>query len=298
MQITAVSIQGSSPLNEDALIRNDAAQLFGVIDGASSLIPYKRPSGETGGYLAAQITADYFNERSGSDIAEGAHGLLEAFEAVNAQLREQMIESGVSLERKEDLWSACGAVVRVKPRWIEFAQLGDCMIAVYYMDGTIRIVTQDQVAHVDDRSKAVWAQGIAEGITAGDQLRHYVLPQIISGRSLANSPGGYSVLNGDPHFADYAEYGRISRTNVRALLLFSDGLYVPKPAGISDKDGAVEVASLVQEKGVLPFIQWLTELEESDPDGLQFPRMKRSDDKSAIWIELKQEQEQEQEQED
>lgn len=286
MTITTASIRGSSSLNEDALIINESAQLYGVIDGATSLVPFKGQGSETGGYLAAQLAASYFNSLTEQDIPEGAHSLLDALGEVNHLLRARMAESEINLKQMEELWSACGVVVRIKPRWIEFAQTGDCMLAVYYTDGIIRIVTQDQLAHVDDRGKAVWVQGIAAGLTSRAELWEYVKSQISSGRIYANVPGGYSVLNGDPDFADFAEYGRISRTNVRALLLFSDGLYVPKPAGISDKEGAIDVAALVQEKGLLPFIEWLTALEESDPDCIQYPRMKTSDDKTAIWIEL------------
>lgn len=289
MAIATVSIKGSSMLNEDALIMNEPAQLYGVIDGATSLVPYKGPGGETGGYHAAQLAAHYFNELGEQDIPVGARSLLGALEEVNRLLGVRMTESGIILEQIEERWSACGVVVRIQPRWIEFAQTGDCMLAVYYTDGTIRIVTQDQLAHVDDKSKAVWAQGVAAGLTSKAELWEYVKSQISSGRRFANVPGGYSVLNGDPEFADFAEYGRISRTNIRALLLFSDGLYVPKPIDKSDRDGAIEVAALVQEKGLQPYIEWLTDLEESDPDCIQFPRMKTSDDKSAIWIELESE---------
>ena len=82
------------------------------------------------------------------------------------------------------------------------------------------------------------------------------------------------------------EYGRISASSVVSLLLFSDGLYMPKPPGESDRDSAAEIASLVREMGLPRYMAWLTELEESDPDCIRYPRVKKSDDKTAIWIEL------------
>ncbi|BBH24507.1 hypothetical protein Back11_58520 [Paenibacillus baekrokdamisoli] len=286
MRITTVLVQGNGILNEDALIRNEAIQLYGVIDGATSLVPYKNANGETGGYLAAHLIATCLNELKEQDRTGGAEGLVDRLAEVNLLLRTRMIEAGIRPEQKEELWSACAAVVQIQPEWIEFAQAGDCMIAVFYTDGRIRVITHDQLAHVDDRTKEVWSQGIASGLSSKAELWEYVKPQIIRGRALANAPGGYAVLNGESKFADYAEYGRISRTNVQALLLFSDGLYIPKPAGVSDKDGASEVAALVQEKGLSSYIEWLAALEMSDPDCRQFPRMKTSDDKSAIWIDL------------
>ncbi|WP_165822679.1 protein phosphatase 2C domain-containing protein [Paenibacillus montanisoli] len=280
MNITSASIKGVGTWNEDAIILNDALQLYGVIDGATSLVPYSGPSGESGGYLAAQLVASTCNEAASAD------SLMDLLVSANDSLRAAMVQAGISPQRKEELWTACVALVRVSPKWIEFAQAGDCMLAVYYADRSIRIVTNDQLAHVDDRTKAVWAEGIAAGLTSRAELFEYSMPTIRKGRQLANTDDGYGVINGDPAFPDHAEFGRISRTNVKALLLFTDGLYMPKLPGEPDKDSAGEIAGLVREKGLPRYIEWLTELEESDPDCTRYPRVKKSDDKTALWIEL------------
>ncbi|REE68691.1 protein phosphatase 2C-like protein [Paenibacillus taihuensis] len=283
MQIKSITQRGVSAWNEDALITNEPLDIYGVIDGATSLVPYSGPGGESGGYLASQIISRICSEAPEEDLKKG---LLALLEHSNDALRLAMAEAGIQTERREAVWSASAVLVRVAPKWIEFAQAGDCMLAAYYTDGTIRIVTNDQLAHVDDRSKAVWTAGIAAGLTTRAELWEHTKSQIEAGRALANKDGGYSVINGDPAFADYAEYGRISRTNLQALLLFSDGLYIPKPPGEPDKDSAGEIASLVREMGLPRYIEWLTALEESDPDCTQFPRMKKSDDKTALWIDL------------
>ncbi|WP_219833967.1 protein phosphatase 2C domain-containing protein [Paenibacillus sp. R14(2021)] len=279
MQVTTLTKQGVGKWNEDALVRGGDGRLFGVIDGATSLAAYRGPGGETGGYLAAQLAA-------GACEAQGDRSLLELLTDANAKLRSAMEGAGIALDQPEALWSACAVLVRISDKWIEYAQLGDCMLAVYYVDGTIRVVTHDQLAHVDDRSKAVWTAGIAAGLMTAEQLWAHVRPQIIAGRAIANRPGGYGVLNGDPGFADFVEFGRISSSGVAALLLFSDGLYIPKPAGESDKDSAADIAARVRDMGLDSYAAWLTALEESDPDCTRYPRMKKSDDKTAIWLDL------------
>ncbi|QHW32995.1 protein phosphatase 2C domain-containing protein [Paenibacillus rhizovicinus] len=281
MQAIVRSAQGVGAWNEDALVCDERRGLYGVIDGATSFAPYRGPGGETGGYLAAQGIA-----AACRDDASAGKPLPEMLLQANARLREAMDAAGIAPHVPEELWSACAAFVRIGPSWIEFAQLGDCMLAVYYADGTIRIVTHDQLAHVDDRSKAVWFEGIAAGLTAPADLREHTMGQLIAGRALANRPGGYGVLNGDPACADYLEFGRISSSNAAALLLFSDGLYIPKPPGVSDKDSAAEIAALVRDMGLDRYLEWLTDLENTDPDCTLYPRMKKSDDKTAIWIEL------------
>ena len=58
LKFRTVRIQGSGEWNEDALIVRERDSLFGVVDGATSLVPFREPSGETGGALAARITAE------------------------------------------------------------------------------------------------------------------------------------------------------------------------------------------------------------------------------------------------
>ncbi|MBW7456980.1 protein phosphatase 2C domain-containing protein [Paenibacillus sepulcri] len=279
MKLTSVTVKGVSPWNEDSLIVNEEAGLFGVVDGATSLVPYTGAGGETGGYLAARLIADYCDAQEG--VAVSPLGLLEE---ANRLLRARMLDAGIRPERKEELWSACAVLIHIGEKWIEFAHAGDCMLAAYYSDGTIRIITHDQLAHVDDWTKAVWAEGVQAGLATRAELWEYAKPQIIKGRDLANAPGGYAVLNGDPAFVDYAEFGRISRTNIESLLLLSDGLYIPKQAGESDREGALEIAVKVREMGLQSYIDWLLALEESDPDCVIYPRVKKSDDKTAIVI--------------
>ncbi|MBM7565113.1 protein phosphatase 2C domain-containing protein [Paenibacillus sacheonensis] len=281
MEVTVRTVQGVGAWNEDAVVCKESDRLFGVIDGATSLVPYRGAGGETGGYLAAQsVAAACLDERlAGARLSDM---LVEA----NTRLRAEMRDAGVPADVPEALWSACAVLVRVGSKWIDYAQLGDCMLAAYYDDGTIRIVTHDQLAHVDDRTKAVWLEGINAGLASSAELWTHVRPQIAAGRALANRPAGYGVLNGDPDCADYVEYGRIAAANVVSLLLFSDGLYMPKPPGESDKDSAADIASLVREAGLDRYLAQLTDLENTDPECTIYPRMKKSDDKTAIWIQL------------
>ncbi|GIQ71064.1 hypothetical protein DUZ99_03320 [Xylanibacillus composti] len=289
MNITAVSMQGSSDCNEDAIIRNDGLGLYGVVDGATSLVPYRSENGDTGGKLASTLIADFLNtqkELSVSGATVGPEALMELLSEANRRLARQMELCGIESARKEQLWTACAVVVRVGERFIDFAHAGDCMLIVTYRDGTIRVVTHDQLASVDERSMQWWVKGMEEGLANREELRDFVKPRIMEGRKLANRPGGYAVLNGDPAFVDYAEFGRLSRTNVESLLLISDGLYIPKPLDASPADGALEVAESVRDKGLERYLEWLIALEESDPDCLRMPRFKKSDDKTAVLVQF------------
>jgi serine/threonine protein phosphatase PrpC len=282
MLIENLSIKGSSPFNEDAQVADFQRNVFAVIDGATSLTPYMSAEGFTGGYLASRLVASTIERLlDGGDIMPLPDMLLEA----NRVLRSEMQKAGIDADQKEQLWSAGAVVIRISPDGIEYAQSGDCMLVAVYQDGTIRVVTRDQLAHVDRETYRLWAEGAAKGLTTRDQLWDCVKPQIVDGRQSANTPAGYGVLNGDPEAARYLEFGRINRINLKSLLLMSDGIYVPKRAGETPFD-AVEAARRIQQSNLHDYMKDIIGIEESDPDCLVFPRVKKSDDKTAVWIEF------------
>jgi serine/threonine protein phosphatase PrpC len=285
IKVTALSVKGSSPWNEDIWICNEAGGLYGVIDGATSLVPFVGAEGETGGVLAARTIARSLTQAE-LQADSRADKLLELLLDANILLRFEMEQNGIMMERKEELWSACAVLVHITDHWIDYAHAGDCMLIAYYQDDTIRVVTHDQLESIDQLTLDQWADGVAAGIMKRSELWAHTMPQIIRGRQLANSPGGYAVLNGDPDLVNYAEYGRISRVGVKDLLLVSDGLYKPRAVADSRTDGAVELAARIRDMGLQTYIDWLIDLEENDPECVKFPRVKKSDDKTAIYIEL------------
>lgn len=284
MKIVHTSVKGSNSWNEDALIIHNKEQVYGVIDGATSLIPFTGTNGETGGYLASRIIANTL-DRIMSQQEHETIPLTEALMVANRELRMEMLNYDIDLKHKEVLWSACAAIIRINEYSIEFAQVGDCMIIAVYADGLIRVITRDQLAHVDQETYRLWAEGLAEGLTSRQELWDHVKAQIVKGRQLTNTPSGYAVLNGEPEVADYMESGRINRINLKAILLMTDGLYLPKRANEKLFD-AMEVTKLVMKQGLEPYISGVIELEENDPECHIYPRVKTSDDKTAIWIEL------------
>lgn len=283
MKFTKLSLKGSSPCNEDALVEQPSLNMYGVIDGATSLVPFEGKNGETGGYFASRLTADFLHGMP--SIKDQDWSPADALLQANNKLREEMMGHGIQADRKEELWGACAVLIRIKEDYIEYAQAGDCMLTAVYADGSIRTVTHDQLAHVDNKTRLLWAEGIADGLRTNAELWAYVKPQIISGRHAANTAQGYAVLNGDPELSRYLESGRINRIQLKALLLMSDGLYTPKPAGFPTAV-AEEVTQSVLNMGLEGYLNWLIQLEAGDPHCLLYPRVKESDDKTAIWIEF------------
>ncbi|NGQ97372.1 protein phosphatase 2C domain-containing protein [Brevibacillus sp. SYP-B805] len=277
MRVETLSMQGSWPLNEDALLINAKNRIYGVADGATSLVPYVNDRRETGGYLAASLIREYVENLQGE--GELRHHLKTA----NGLLREAMVRAAVDVRRKEALWSAAVALVRIDDTGIEYAQTGDCMIFAVYRGNRIRPLTFPQTEHVEAEAFAKWEAGIARGIATYAELRDSVHEIFVRNRQRANAPDGYGVLNGMENAGDFVESGRISRSNLQALVLLTDGLFMPRKRGCPDPDWAETVGPIL-EKGLEAYAADLLRLENGDPECLQYVRFKKSDDKTGIVI--------------
>ncbi|MEK0313493.1 protein phosphatase 2C domain-containing protein [Cohnella sp. 56] len=279
MKIEQISIQGCNEWNEDASVVNDKYRIYGVMDGATS--EASRPGVETGGYLASHSVQQYFesldDETAGLSLRKHA---VRANERIRAMMREQ----GVDVEDKRILWATGLAVVRIGEYQIEYAQTGDCMIVAVYNDGTVRTVTHDQVDHFDEKTRLLWEQCLAEGLTP-KQTRERAFQAISQNRLLTNTTGGYGILNGDPMLANYVEHGMLNRIQLRTLYLITDGLFLPRKAGHPSPPMA-DMVALIEQKGLQGYAEWLVANELDESRQALYTRLKISDDKTAIRIDL------------
>lgn len=278
MKIEQLTVQGSNAWNEDALIVNESCRIYGVLDGATSLT--EPDGGATGGYLASQAAKLAFESPGpASDRLTLREAVLEA----NARIRARMAEAGIDVNDKRSLWSAACAVVRIGERQIEYAQVGDCMIVAVYEDGSVRTVTHDQVEFFDERTRSLWEQYRQEG-RSPKEVRENVYRVIASNRLKTNTPEGYAILNGDPALERYVEHGAFNRIRLRSVIVFTDGLFLPRRSG-EPAPPMREMVRRIEEMGLAGYADWLIagEHEEAERRGKD-ARLKVSDDKTAIRI--------------
>ncbi|NOU65892.1 hypothetical protein GC096_17800 [Paenibacillus sp. LMG 31461] len=284
MNVEKISLQGSGEWNEDALVGNERLNLFGVLDGATSLHPFRGPNKETGGYLASQVIKQYLESLQVEDVSDV--DLKQLVIQANIRLRENMAEVGIQTSDKSALWTSSLALIRIEDNYIDYAQVGDCMIVAVYQDGSFRTISRDQVAHIDLESKRIWEQGIENGIVKREDLWELVKPIILQNKSKMNTMAGYTVLSGEPHLADFIEYGRINRIQLKSLLIVSDGLFPHTELGSEPIDVIHELTTSITNSTLAGYADWLINLELNDKDCLRYPRFKLSDDKTGIWIQF------------
>ncbi|NQX65195.1 protein phosphatase 2C domain-containing protein [Paenibacillus alba] len=283
MKFDWISIQGTAAWNEDAVVVNETHALYAVIDGATSLVPFRGPNQETGGRLASQLIKQFLE----SESLRGDEELAELLHQANEKLHNEMVASGIDITVKEQLWTASIALIRVTETHIEYVQSGDCMIYAKYADGSVRSVTRDHVAHIDYQSKLLWEQGIAAGIQTKEELWAQVKPRIAANKEKMNTLQGYSVMNGDPAAELFFESGKLNRIRLESLILVTDGLFFPVSlADQSNGQADEEMVNRITAKDLQSYADWLIALEKGDPECIRYPRFKISDDKSGIWLQL------------
>jgi len=265
-------------LNEDAIVHNPHCRVYGVIDGVSAMDAEVDENGYTGGYIASRLLAD--------ELHGSAHevDLPQAVDRANLRLRQRMMEAGVDLSSKWKRWGAVFAVFRVHETYVEFAQCGDCMLFARYGNGAVRVLTRNQVAAFDWNTLQAKQRLMSEGVTQ-DEVRAAIASMAKHNRSLANTPEGYSVMNGDPAFGQFVEYGRISTANLAKVYALTDGMF--HFIEYDEDPGKWErLLARLDEWGLENEMDHLFCLENLDPHCTQYPRHKKSDDKSAVIVDF------------
>lgn len=284
MIIESISVKGSNEWNEDALICNEKANIYGVVDGATSLVPYRSKDGETGGRRASQIVKKYFERIS---ISENTRSLEELMIGANDELGMEMEKEKIDISKNENVWTTGAAVIRIRAHHIEFVQAGDCMITALYSDGTYRVITRDQIAYFDNNTKKEWVKAVKDGLRTQKEIRNRVEPLIKEQKSKMNTIDGYSVLDGSIEANLFLESGKINRINLTGLIICSDGLFIHDEIDSSVKyDPMDELVKKISLLGLEGFIHYLNAIEEKDPECLRFPRTKKSDDKTGIYLQF------------
>jgi isopentenyldiphosphate isomerase len=262
-------------INEDNFIVN--GNLFGVFDGAGALDKYKSPEGKTGGYLASEITKKTFLELGGKN------SLRECALEANNRISAAMKLAGVDITKKEALWSTTAAVIKLQVDSLEWIGICDSPIVIIYKDGSFKVLYYRD----HDLPTILLAKKLAENhapaALTSDSLRAELMPQLISVRRGANID--YGVINGEPEMEKFLEGGVESLENVKHILIFSDGLLIPKKDPRSDEEFG-QIVALFLKGGLKEVLSYVRNLEKADQDCLEYPRLKPYDDATGIAVSL------------
>ncbi|NOX34046.1 MAG: hypothetical protein GXP56_09965 [Deltaproteobacteria bacterium] len=275
---------GSGDVNEDFIVLEN--NLFGVFDGATSLDNQTYNHGKTGGLIASAT--------AGSVFAKNHYPLATLARSANRAIYKQMLNHGVNFSKKENLWSTSAAVVRVKENALEWVQTGDCFIILIYRDNSHKVLVEKDdhdyetlsLWKKEAKNKSAVAVGSVKTGESGTRLdktriSEVLMEQIRKTRSGMNK--NYGVLNGEKEADSFLNHGHESLNRVKEVLLFTDGLSIPRETPGKSKEFKTLIDNYLR-LGLNGLKNKIREMEQTDPDCSIYPRFKCHDDIAAIAI--------------
>ncbi len=258
--------KGSSSLNEDNLLIKKS--IFGVFDGASSLTPWRDKKGRSGAFLASFIAKNAFEKVD--------KPLLALAREANLRIRSEMEKAGIGISRKVNLWSTTCAAVKIGNNFFDWVQTGDSLILLIDEDNSYKLLVEDY--DHDEEVLTLWKKLADKKMK---NIREFLNEEVIKIREKMNVT--YGMINGEDSALSFLNKGRESLKYIRHILLFTDGLFIPKESP-KTKDDFNTFIRLFLEGGLAKVKRYVRSIEKSDPDCWKYPRYKQYDDIAAISL--------------
>ncbi len=180
-----------------------------------------------------------------------------------------------------DLASTSLALVTIEKGRLRYLVIGDCCLAHVSQDGTIRMVRDETVPRLDD-AVALQVRGLQEDGLSYEAAVARCLPDLRRNRAQTTGDGGHA-LSSLPGQVPQILTGETSWRSGDQVLLCSDGFArLVDLFRVFPDFGSLAVA--VRQEGVEPMVGRLRQIEARDRQCLQYPRLKISDDASAVLL--------------
>jgi hypothetical protein len=174
--------------------------------------------------------------------------------------------------------SAAVAILRMTDI-VEYLVLADVTIALD-LNGAVHTVVDDRVtatAKAERKAADRYPIGTAE-------KRRALLAMKQAELATRNQPGGYWVAAADPKAAHYALTGDVTLASTRRTAVLTDG--AARIVNMYQSLNWLELLDQLECPGPAEVVRRIRAIEASDPDGMRWPRNKRSDDATIAFIQL------------
>lgn len=195
-----------------------------VVDGATSLT---RSNSRIVGYTSE---AQWFARELGRQLLRSTHssphGNL-AFARATASIRETPEYSALQQLGHDDGPTAAFATLRVGSNGtVRVAHLGDCSAAILLRDGSIRILSDESLAQLDNAAlEELRARAQALGVTPLT-IRHTIQDTVRRHRALANTDRGYWIADPEGRAQGHIHDTTFAQGTVERVLLTTDGFSI------------------------------------------------------------------------
>lgn len=267
---------------EDRLVINEKEQIYGVIDGATSVSGVQINNLTDGAYIA-----EFFKK----SIEEGAWNTYSAH-AILAEINEkfgQHLEAEYPEIHKLGKQGPCasGVIVKIhKNHTFSYAQIGDCMLIKQNNEDGFVELTED-TRYEGDLNYLNKAKVLSES-TGKSILDVRSKPEIIEAirehRRLSNVTKG--VITGEIEMEPFIVSGMRDLDDTKTLVMMSDGMAHPE---FGKNETYIEAAKYMLEHGVSGYYNKLDSIFNADVDWhkLKYLRCKHMDDATGLILTFK-----------
>jgi hypothetical protein len=277
--IEGLSLPGSPErVNEDAL--GAGTSIAFVLDGVTALADTPIMPGKSDAAWASHAARELLIAHEGTpDVAKlvGDVGRDIAARFAAERLREPVA-------RYELPWTTL-SMIRVTEGRLDVAFVGDSRVLVETSDDDVHNfgLHPSRSALETKLAEKMIAARKGLGPTLGaESMRATVLPDLRRSRDTVNTPQGFWLLGADEAVGAHVVVKSVPLTGPATVLLVTDGFY----ALVEDykRYGDRELIATAQTLGLSILGRELRHIEDDDPDGAKYPRMKKSDDATALLV--------------
>jgi hypothetical protein len=173
--------------------------------------------------------------------------------------------------------SATVVLLRALEERADYLALADATLLLDTSEG-LQVVTDERVNQLAGKERAA-----ANQVPVGSALKLRRRAQLTRAlRRTRNRPGGYWVAAADPQAASQAVTGTVPGKSLQRAVLLSDG--ASRLVDLFELATWEELLALLDESGPDELLRQVRAAEAVDPEGRQWPRTKRSDDATAVYL--------------
>ncbi|WP_198932550.1 hypothetical protein [Saccharothrix sp. CB00851] len=172
--------------------------------------------------------------------------------------------------------SATVLALRERGEALDWLVLADSTLLLDCTEG-LEAISDDRVAQVNQ----VQHEAAISSDTGTDEHEKNVSKLVEAQRLIRNTPGGYWVAGTNPEAATEALSGSISKTLVKRAALLSDGAARLKEFDVASWGSIMDTLEISGPTGLISAVR---DAEDSDPKGRRWPRYKKSDDATAVYL--------------
>lgn len=264
--------------NEDALGAN--AHIAFVLDGVTGVGDTPLLPGKSDAAWVSHLARDLLLQH-GAEYGVDLRALLTRVgQDIAERFERERLRPPVA--RYEFPWTTV-SLIGVSDGRLDIAYVGDSRVLIETSDDEIHnFGTNPSRTAFETKLAAKMIAARKEKSLSVETIRETVLPDLRRVRETVNTPSGFWLLGADPAVGQNANVTSIELKGPATVLLTTDGFYA-----LTDdykRYGDRELIATAQTIGLHVLARELRHIEDDDPAGVRYPRMKKSDDATALLV--------------